>query len=75
MKPGETQLRHSLHRLLHRPPHPPLQPDPTSGFEVSIATRLDSLTKQVDHLRTRVNWLLTFIVGAALLQLLAAFTN
>lgn len=75
MKPGEQRLRQTIARLTSRPPRPPLTPNPTSGFEVSITERLKALTKEVDQLRGRLNWLLTVIIGAALINILLAFTR
>jgi hypothetical protein len=71
---GERRLRDALGRLRRAAPGapPPLKPDPTSAFEVAIAERLIALQSRVDELRTRVNWLLTLIVGAAITNVVIA---
>lgn len=49
-----------------RPALPPLKPEPSNAFEVALAERLKAIEAELDRLRTRLNWLLTLIVGAAL---------
>ena len=44
---------------------------PGSAFEVAIDERLKALQADVDRIRSRMDWLLTVIVGAALLNVLA----
>lgn len=44
---------------------PPLRPEPSNAFEVALAERLRAIEAELDRLRTRLNWLLTLIVGAA----------
>lgn len=61
---GADRLKASVGRL-RRPPTPPFQPDPTSAFEVAVAERIKFIQRDVDHIRTRLNWLLCLIVGAA----------
>lgn len=62
----------SVHRLvtackrLTIPPPPPLNPDPTNAFEVAIAERLRSIEAELDRMRTRLNWLFTLILAAAI---------
>lgn len=46
-------------------PLPPLRPEPSNAFEVALAERLKAIEAELDRLRTRLNWLLTLIVGAA----------
>ena len=48
------------------PDRPPLRPEPTNAFEIAIAQRLKDLEEEIDRLRTQLNWLLLFIVAAAL---------
>ena len=45
--------------------------EPGSAFEVAIDERLKALQADVDRIRSRMDWLLTVIVGAALLNVLA----
>jgi hypothetical protein len=46
--------------------------EPSNPFEVAVAERLKALQADMDEIRTRVNWLLTFIVGAAVTNVVIA---
>lgn len=69
---GADRLKATIRRLrvsASPPPHvsaPPLRPEPTNAFEIAIAQRLKDLEEEIDRLRTQLNWLLLFIVAAAL---------
>lgn len=64
---GSRRLHDSICRLrAARNRHPPLKPDPSNPFEVSVAETLKAMQREIDHLRSRLDWLLVFIVGAAL---------
>jgi hypothetical protein len=57
------------------PPPPsahPLDLKPCNAFEVAIAEQLKALRRELDQLATRVNWLLTLIVGAAVTNIVIA---
>jgi hypothetical protein len=45
---------------------PSLEVDPTNPFEIAVAERLKAMQQDLDRLRARLDWLLVFIVGAAL---------
>ena len=56
-------------RRLRRPASPappPLDPSPSNPFEIVVAERLRAMQKELDQIRSRLNWLLTLIVGAAI---------
>ena len=63
--PGEARLRKTVRRL-RRPPPPPLDAKPSNPFEIVVAERLRAMQKDIDQIRSRLNWLLTLIVGAAI---------
>lgn len=69
---GDEKLRRSIARLAsraqRRDPAPPLKPEPSNAFEVAVAERLEYLQEQLDQLSTRLWWVLTVIVGAALVN-------
>ena len=73
MKKGEERLRHTLRRL-HQPPSavPPLDLQPTSPYELYLGEQLKALRADVDKLTTRLNWLVTVIVGAAVTNVILA---
>ena len=64
-RPGETRLRKAVGRF-QRPEPPPLDPRPSNPFEIVVAERLKAMQKELDQIRSRLNWLLTLIVGAAI---------
>jgi hypothetical protein len=45
---------------------PSLEVDPTNPFEIAVSERLKAMQQDLDRLRARLDWLLVFIVGAAL---------
>lgn len=51
---------------------PPVDLRPTNAFEVAIAERMKALEAELDQLRSRINWLLTIIVGAAITNIVIA---
>lgn len=65
---GETRLRRALRRT--KPPAasplPPLNPNPTNAFELAIAERIKAMQDQIDLMRAKIDWLLLFIVAAAM---------
>jgi hypothetical protein len=73
---GNKRLAAALRRL--RPTANPTTPsptwtlDPSNAFEVAVAERLKAMQCQIDQLTTRLNWLLTVIIGAALTNLVIA---
>lgn len=71
-----ASLKATLRRLSAspRPPVPasPLDLRPTNPFEVAVAERLKALEAELDQLRSRINWLLTVIVGAAITNVVIA---
>jgi hypothetical protein len=77
---GEQRLRAALRKLRpgsgNREPQradaAALNLEPSNPFEVAVAERLKALQADVDEIRTRVNWLLTFIVGAAVTNVVIA---
>ena len=69
--PGEARLRSAVRRL-GRPAPPPLDPRPSNPFEVAVAERLQAMQKELDQIRSRLNWLLTVIVGAAVTNVVLA---
>ena len=71
---GEARLRQVLRKLRPQPAPPPepMKPDPTNAFEIAVAERLRALAADVDEIRSRVNWLLLFIVGAAITNVVIA---
>ena len=54
------------------PAPPALDVRPTNAFEVAVAERLKALEAELDQLRSRINWLLTVIVGAAITNIVIA---
>ena len=67
LKATVRQLRRQAQQDGGRSPdRPPLKPEPTNAFEIAIAQRLEDLEEEIDRLRTQLNWLLLFIVAAAL---------
>ena len=67
---GENRLRRALTRLKpQKLPNTPLKIEPSNPFEVAVKERLDALQAELDRLSSRVNWLLTVIIGFALLNL------
>ena len=58
-----------------RPPNntpKPLSLDPTNPFEVVLAEQIRHLRADVDRLNTRLNWLFTLILGAAVTNIILA---
>jgi len=81
---GEERLRAALRRVGARRAAVqaggsgsggPLKVDPCNGFEVAVAERLKALQQDVDELRSRLNWLLTVIVGAAVTNIVIALVK
>jgi hypothetical protein len=70
--PGEARLREAVRRLHGAPDPPALDVRPTNPFEVAVAERLKALEAELDQLRSRINWLLTVIVGAAITNIVIA---
>ena len=57
------------------PPKNPPQPlslDPTNPFEIVLAEQMRHLRADVDRLNTRLNWLFTLILGAAVTNVILA---
>ena len=69
---GDEKLRAAPSRLRGVGQPPPLPLEPTNAFEVAIAERLKALQAEVDQLRSRINWLFTVIVGAAIANVVIA---
>ena len=69
MKPGEQRLRQALAALRRRRDKPPMELKPGNAFEVAVAEQLRYLQAELEKLRTQLHWLLTVIVGAALLNI------
>ena len=66
MKPNEQN---------QRPPNnapKPLSLDPTNPFELLLAEQIRHLRADVDRLNTRLNWLFTLILGAAVTNIVLA---
>jgi hypothetical protein len=71
-----TRLKAAIRRL--RPPHfsgrglpaEPLDLRPSNPFEIAMAARLKALETELDQLRSRINWLLTVIVGAGITNIM-----
>ena len=61
---GADRLKASVGRLRRRD-QPAFEPDPSSAFEVAIAERVKFMQKDLDQIRTRLNWVLGLIVAAA----------
>lgn len=75
IEPGESRLRAALRRVVagrSQPALPPLKAEPTNAFELAVAERLKTMQRDVDHIRSRLNWLLTLIVGAAVTNVVIA---
>ena len=53
-------------------PPKPLSLDPTNPFEILLAEQIRHLRADVDRLNTRLNWLFTLILGAAVTNILLA---
>lgn len=67
MGEGETRLRRALRRTAPAAsPLPPLNPNPTNAFELAIAERIKAMQDQIDMVRAKIDWLLLFIVAAAM---------
>ncbi len=62
---GAERLKASVGRL-RRPAPPIFEPDPSNAFEVLVAERIKFIQRDVDQIRTRLNWLFCLIVGAAI---------
>jgi hypothetical protein len=65
---GSQRLKTAVKRL-RRPaatPAPPMKPDPHNAFEVAVAEQIRAIQEDLGQLRSQLNWLLIFIVGAAL---------
>jgi len=54
------------------PPREPVDLRPTNAFEVAIAERMKAMEEEIGELRSRINWLLTVIVGAAVTNIVIA---
>jgi hypothetical protein len=66
-----SQLKATIRRL--RPASPgPVELRPTNPFEVQVAEHLKAIDAELDQLRSRLNWLLTIIVGAAITNIVIA---
>jgi hypothetical protein len=75
IRPGESRLRAALRRVVAGQPRsapPPLNAEPTNAFELAVAERLKTMQRDIDHIRSRLNWLLTLIVGAAVTNVVIA---
>ena len=46
--------------------------DPTNAFEVALNERLVAMQRELNELRSRLDWLLTLIVGAAITNVVIA---
>ena len=53
-------------------PPKPLSLDPTNPFEIVLAEQMRHLRADVDRLNTRLNWLFTLILGAAVTNVILA---
>ncbi|MFC2030958.1 hypothetical protein ACFLWA_09545 [Chloroflexota bacterium] len=71
MRSGEARLRATVRRMQRAEP-PPLEPKPSNAFEVVVAERLKAMQRDIDQIRSRLNWLLTIIVGAAITNVVLA---
>jgi hypothetical protein len=72
---GSQRLAAALHRLkpdVGPGPAPTWDLKPSNAFEVAVAERLKAMQCQIDQLTSRLNWLLTVIIGAALTNLVIA---
>ena len=71
---GEARLRTAVRRFQRpaSPAPPPLDPSPSNPFEIVVAERLRAMQKELDQIRSRLNWLLTLIVGAAITNVVLA---
>ena len=79
LRPGEARLRSAAGRLRQPPScgtmqdrRPPLEPKPSNPFEVAVSERLKAMQEDIEQIRSRLNWLLTIIVGAAATNVLLA---
>ncbi|NLF64764.1 MAG: hypothetical protein GX579_09180 [Chloroflexi bacterium] len=69
--PGESRLKAALQRRrAARAPRPPLDLRPTTPFEQLILAEYQSLRRDYEELKKRVDWLTLAIVGAALTMVL-----
>jgi hypothetical protein len=73
-KSGSERLAAAIKRMRSGRPatEPDWKLDPTNAFEVAVAERLKAMQCQIDQLTSRLNWLLTVIIGAALTNLVIA---
>jgi len=69
---GDDHLSAAVHRWRQRAPKPALKPDPTNAFELAISERLQVIERDVERLRTQLWWLMTVIVGFALVNVAIA---
>jgi hypothetical protein len=68
---GSQRLKDALGRVragLKPAPMPKMdmKPDPTNAFELQVAERLKSMQADITRLANLLNWLILFIVAAAL---------
>ena len=68
---GESWLRTDVARL--RPePRAAFDLKPATAFEIAVAERLPAGDSEVDQLPSRLNWLLTIVIGAAVNNIVIA---
>jgi hypothetical protein len=64
---GNQRLKTAVKRLRRPAATPaPMKPDPHNAFEVAVAEQIRAIQEDLGQLRSQLNWLLIFIVGAAL---------
>jgi hypothetical protein len=74
MGPGDAELRRALTRLRRPRADPkPLNLSPTTPYEVQLAVEIKALRQELERLHSRLNWLLTVIIGSALANSLLTF--
>lgn len=73
---GGDRLKSAVSRWRHRrKPSQQLTVEPTSAFDVQVSERLKSMQRDVDQIRTRVNWLLGLILTAAVANILLSLSQ